>query len=356
MAEADGKMSVHDIQLLLRAQDRFRVVRVLGKGAFGTVFLAEDVKYDNEIIAIKFVDAPSNGNKYIQREIENHRKLRHPHVIEFRRMFSLPGKLAIVMEYANGGNLFNYIRSKHRVEESLARWFFQQLMVAVDYCHRKGVANRDIKLENILLSEGEYLPILKLCDFGYSKDDVHSVARSMVGSVDYMAPEVLPPAWPKPLPPPSPYDAKLADTWSCGVVLYVLLNGMYPFQTREVMQIACPERRKNEIISRIKRLDYTIPSHLSGDCQSLLRKILTTADKRISIAEIMEEPWCLKNFPKEAKFLNDHIMEGDQDTMLQVDQAQSMEEITNLINTVPSKLEKYDFMIDEELNADIEQR
>lgn len=105
------------------------------------------------------------------------RKLRHPHVIEFRRIFSLPGKLAIVMEYADGGNLFDFVRQKKRLEESLARWFFQQLMIAMDYCHRKGVASRDIKLENILLSQGELLPILKLCDFGYSKHDRHSVAR-----------------------------------------------------------------------------------------------------------------------------------------------------------------------------------
>lgn len=98
-------------------------------------------------------------------------------MIEFRRVFGLPGKLAIVMEYANGGNLFNYVRERRQLDESLGRWFFQQLMVAVDYCHRKGVACRDIKLENILLGRGEMLPILKLCDFGYSKHDLHSVAR-----------------------------------------------------------------------------------------------------------------------------------------------------------------------------------
>ncbi|GMH39511.1 hypothetical protein BSKO_07409 [Bryopsis sp. KO-2023] len=347
MADENGKMTLQDIQCLMRKQDRFKVIDVLGKGAFGTVFLSEDVKYGNELIAIKFVDAPKDRNKHVIREIENHRKLRHPHVIEFRRIFSLPGKLSIVMEYANGGNLFNYVRTRHRVEESLARWFFQQLMVAVDYCHRKGVANRDIKLENILLSEGEFLPILKLCDFGYSKHDSHSVAKSIVGSVDYMAPEVL---------QSKAYDAKLADTWSCGVVLYVMLKGMYPFQTAEVMKIESAEKRRAVICERIKRLEYTVPSNLSADCQDLLKSILTTADKRISIGQIMDHPWCQKNFPPDARLLNDRIMAMDRETMQQVEEAQSAQQISNLIETVPSKIEKYDFMIDEALNEYIDEK
>lgn len=346
MADDDGKLSLQDIQCLMRKQDRFKVIDILGKGAFGTVFLSEDVKYGNELIAIKFVDVHKGQNKYIEREIDNHRKLRHPHVIEFRRIFSLPGKLSIVMEYANGGNLFNYIRARHRVEESLARWFFQQLMVAVDYCHRKGVANRDIKLENILLTEGEFLPILKLCDFGYSKHDRNSVARTVVGSVDYMAPEVLDEI----RDTKGGYDAKLADTWSCGVVLYIMLKGMYPFQTPEVMKIESSEERRCVIVERIKRLEFTIPSNLSQECQDLLKSILTTADRRITISQIMDHPWCQKNFPPDARSLNDRIMEMDRETMEQVEAAQSAQQISALIENVPARIEKYDFLIDEELD------
>jgi serine/threonine-protein kinase SRK2 len=77
--------------------------------------------------------------------------MRHPHVIQFKEVFLTRRFICIVMEYATGGSLFQYVQRQGRLKEAVARWFFQQLVVGVDYCHRKGVANRDIKLENTLL-------------------------------------------------------------------------------------------------------------------------------------------------------------------------------------------------------------
>ena len=82
--------------------------------------------------------------------------------------------LCIVMEYAPGGDMFEYVVRKNGLKEDEARWFFQQLIVAIDYCHRMGVANRDIKLENTLL-DGSVRPLLKICDFGYSKVSCNKV-------------------------------------------------------------------------------------------------------------------------------------------------------------------------------------
>ena len=113
--------------------------------------------------------------------------------------------LCIAMEYAPGGDLFRYIVRNNCLPEDSARWFFQQLIITVDYCHRKGIANRDIKLQNLLLDgNGE---LLKVCDFGYSKvisnsnqpDSLclhqsvewQSNAKSRVGTAAYLAPEVL---------------------------------------------------------------------------------------------------------------------------------------------------------------------
>lgn len=86
------------------------------------------------------------------------------------------------MEYCNGGSLFGTVRTQRRLKESMARWFFQQLILAVDYTHKRGVANRDIKLENLLLhvEEGLPHPLVKMCDFGYSKADFRSAAKSQV--------------------------------------------------------------------------------------------------------------------------------------------------------------------------------
>jgi serine/threonine-protein kinase SRK2 len=98
--------------------------------------------------------------------------------------------LGIAMEYANGGDSFEYVRKKGGLHENEARWFFQQLIVALDYCHRKGVINRDVKLENTLIHWARK-PLLKICDFGYSKDmKYQSAPASRVGTPAYLAPEV----------------------------------------------------------------------------------------------------------------------------------------------------------------------
>lgn len=112
--------------------------------------------------------------------------LRHPHVIQFKEVFLTAEYICIAMEYATGGSLFQYVQQQARLKEAVARWFFQQLVIGVDYCHKRGVANRDIKLENTLLQkvDGLPLPLLKICDFGYSKADMRSAAKSKVRDVE----------------------------------------------------------------------------------------------------------------------------------------------------------------------------
>lgn len=156
-------------------------LQTLGTGAFGSVKLVHDVK-TRKLLAMKCLKR-RNINKYLEAEIVNHSLLRHPHVVQFREVFLTPEYVCIVMEYANGGSLFDLVRTQKRLKETQARWFFQQLILALDYCHRRGVANRDIKLENCLLQNEEGLPhpLLKMCDFGYSKADFRSAAKSQVG-------------------------------------------------------------------------------------------------------------------------------------------------------------------------------
>lgn len=194
------------------------ILQTLGTGAFGSVKLVHDLQ-TRKLLALKALKR-RNINKYLEAEIVNHSLLRHPHVIQFREVFVtqdyvcigelraagnvclkllillLPGvpdvpfcyqtlDVPAVMEYANGGSLFDLVRTQKRLKETQARWFFQQLILALDYCHRRGVANRDIKLENCLLQNEEGLPhpLLKICDFGYSKADFRSAAKSQVGLV-----------------------------------------------------------------------------------------------------------------------------------------------------------------------------
>ncbi|KAI8530292.1 hypothetical protein RHMOL_Rhmol11G0045500 [Rhododendron molle] len=202
-------------------------------------------------------------------------------------VLSTPTHLAIVMEYAAGGELFARICSAGRFSEDEARFFFQQLISGVSYCHSMEICHRDLKLENTLL-DGSPTPRLKICDFGYSKSALlHSQPKSTVGTPAYIAPEVL---------SRKEYDGKIADVWSCGVTLYVMLVGAYPFEDPE------DPRNFRKTIGRIMSVQYSIPDYVrvSADCRQLLSRIfVANPSKRITIPEIKQHPWFLKSMPKE---------------------------------------------------------
>uniref|UniRef100_A0A0E0EEL0 non-specific serine/threonine protein kinase n=1 Tax=Oryza meridionalis TaxID=40149 RepID=A0A0E0EEL0_9ORYZ len=215
--------------------ERYEVIKDIGSGNFGVAKLVRDVR-TKELFAVKFIERGQKIDENVQREIMNHRSLRHPNIVRFKEVVLTPTHLAIVMEYAAGGELFERICSAGRFSED------EQI------CHR------DLKLENTLL-DGSIAPRLKICDFGYSKSSVlHSQPKSTVGTPAYIAPEVL---------ARKEYDGKVADVWSCGVTLYVMLVGAYPFED--------PDEPRN------------------------FRKTIT----RITIPEIKNHPWFLKNLPIE---------------------------------------------------------
>ncbi|WZZ57133.1 hypothetical protein YC2023_057240 [Brassica napus] len=168
-----------------------------------------------------------------------------------------------------------------------ARYFFQQLISGVSYCHAMQICHRDLKLENTLL-DGSPAPRLKICDFGYSKSSLlHSRPKSTVGTPAYIAPEVL---------SRREYDGKMADVWSCGVTLYVMLVGAYPFEDQE------DPKNFRKTIQKIMAVQYKIPDyvHISQDCKHLLSRIFVANSlKRITIAEIKKHPWFTKNLPRE---------------------------------------------------------
>ncbi|CAI9116254.1 OLC1v1017351C2 [Oldenlandia corymbosa var. corymbosa] len=234
------------------------------------------------------------------------------HSIIFQVLLT-PTHLGIVMEYAAGGELFERICKAGRFNEDEARFFFQQLISGVSYCHSMQICHRDLKLENTLL-DGSVAPRVKICDFGYSKSAVfHSQPKSTVGTPAYIAPEVL---------SKKEYDGKLADVWSCGVTLYVMLVGAYPFED--------PSDPKNfrKSIGRILTVNYSIPEQvrISIECRHLLSRIfVANPEKRISISEIRKHPWYLKNLPVEL------IEGGSLQTNDVNDPSQSMDEALAII-------------------------
>ncbi|KDP30449.1 hypothetical protein JCGZ_17137 [Jatropha curcas] len=267
-------------------EERYEPIKDLGSGNFGVARLVRDKK-TKELVAVKYIERGKKIDENVQREIINHRSLRHPNIVKFKEVLLTPTHLAIVMEYAAGGELFARICSAGRFSEDESRFFFQQLISGVSYCHSMEICHRDLKLENTLL-DGSPTPRLKICDFGYSKSALlHSQPKSTVGTPAYIAPEVL---------SRKEYDGKIADVWSCGVTLYVMLVGAYPFEDPE------DPRNFRKTIGRIMSVQYSIPDYVrvSADCKHLLSRIfVANPAKRITIPEIKQHPWFLKNLPKE---------------------------------------------------------
>ncbi|KAK9830549.1 hypothetical protein WJX72_012403 [[Myrmecia] bisecta] len=284
----------------LAGHPKYQKIRDLNSGTFGFVELALS-KESGQQVAIKFIERGDKVTKYVEREILNHRHLMHPHIVQFKEVFLTQQYLAIAMEYAAGGDMFEHVVRKGGLKESEARWFFQQLIVGVDYVHRMGVANRDIKLENTLL-DGSPRPLLKICDFGYSKHEkFQSAPGSRVGTPAYLAPEVIMTT------KGQTYDGKIADIWSCGVMLYVMLVGAYPFERPEDKH---DNQKLQKMIQRILKVEYEFPPHVkvSRECRDLLAHILVPEPaKRITVLEIQNHPWYRKDLPPGVAEMNDNL-------------------------------------------------
>ncbi|CAA6669777.1 unnamed protein product [Spirodela intermedia] len=295
-------------------EESYELLKDLGSGNFGVARLVRH-KRTRELLAVKYIERGNKIDEKVQREIINHRSLRHPNIIQFKEVMLTPTHLAIVMEYAAGGELFQRICNAGRFSEDEARFFFQQLISGVSYCHSMEICHRDLKLENTLL-DGSPAPRLKICDFGYSKSGLlHSQPKSTVGTPAYMAPEVL---------SRKEYDGKIADVWSCGVTLYVMLVGAYPFED------PADPRNFRKTISRILSAQYSIPDYVrvSKDCRQVLSRIFVDNPlKRITIPEIKNHPWFLKNLPKE-------LVDDGKTNYSSADEnrhAQSVEEISRIV-------------------------
>ncbi|CAL9160047.1 unnamed protein product [Musa hybrid cultivar] len=295
-------------------EERYELLKELGAGNFGVARLVKDKK-TGELVAVKYIERGKKIDEHVLREIINHKSLRHPNIVRFKEVVLTPTHLAIVMEYAAGGELFERICSAGRFSEDEARYFFQQLISGVSYCHSMEICHRDLKLENTLL-DGSPTPRVKICDFGYSKSALlHSQPKSTVGTPAYIAPEVL---------SRKEYDGKIADVWSCGVTLYVMLVGSYPFEDPE------DPRNFRKTISRILNVQYSFPDYIriSSECRQLLSQIFVANPlKRITIPEIKQHPWFLKNLPKEIINGEKTNFEGNDDDQ----PSQSVEDIMRII-------------------------
>ena len=280
-------------------------VKDISKGAYGFVILARD-RRTHEEFALKLIERGQKITRSVEREILNHKKLEHPHVISLHGVCRTDDYLILIMEYASGGSLRKYITTHGKLPKEEARRLFQQLLLSVDYCHRMGVSNRDIKPDNILLDKENNV---KLCDFGYSKDeDLQSMANTRLGTPAYTAPEIF-----KLISGQvqQTYDAKAADVWSCGVTLCEMVTGVLPFKRPEDTQLKHAVR-SDRMMERLLRGDYAFPPDcaLSNDLADLIQGMLNIDPKaRMTVKEISRHPWFTVGLPQGAFLINNMLVQ-----------------------------------------------
>ncbi|NXG52759.1 TSSK1 kinase, partial [Psilopogon haemacephalus] len=207
----------------------------IGEGSYGKVKSAYCERFKCNV-AVKIIDKKNIPTafkqRFLPRELKVLRRLNHPSIIRTHEVFEeAAGKVYIVMELAEKGDLLNYIRLTGAIKEEVACSKFQQLASAIKYCHDLEVVHRDLKCENVLLDEDLHF---KLSDFGFSRslsrDENGNIilSQTFCGSAAYTAPEVL---------EGIPYDPRAADIWSLGVILYTMVYALMPFNDSNVKKM-----------------------------------------------------------------------------------------------------------------------
>ncbi|KAI3322760.1 hypothetical protein HD806DRAFT_523068 [Xylariaceae sp. AK1471] len=299
----------------------------IGEGEFGKVKLGW--KQDGGVqVAIKLIRRDSVGNNpsrlaKIYREVSILRGLSHPNIVRLHEMSETERHIGIVLEYASGGELFDYILNHRYLKDHAARRLFAQLISGVGYLHKKGIVHRDLKLENLLLDRNRNIIIT---DFGFANtfdpvdelteeeelnlSDRDFVKRSGLdktksngmrrgdlmqtscGSPCYAAPELV--------VSDSLYTGRKVDVWSCGVILYAMLAGYLPFDDD-------PDNPEGDNINLLYKYivntPLTFPEYVTPHARDLLRRILVPSPrKRADLFEVARHSW-LSEYARAVEFI-----------------------------------------------------
>ncbi|KAL1124799.1 hypothetical protein AAG570_001420, partial [Ranatra chinensis] len=252
---------------------KYKLLKTIGKGNFAKVKLAKHVPTGKEV-AIKIIDKTQLNPGSLQklfREVRIMKMLDHPNIVKLFQVIETEKTLYLVMEYASGGEVFDYLVLHGRMKEKEARAKFRQIVSAVQYCHQKKIIHRDLKAENLLLDSEMNI---KIADFGFSNEFTPgNKLDTFCGSPPYAAPELF---------QGKKYDGPEVDVWSLGVILYTLVSGSLPFDGSTL----------RELRERVLRGKYRIPFYMSTDCENLLKKFLVlNPAKRASLETIMKDKW-----------------------------------------------------------------
>eukprot|EP00043_Microstomoeca_roanoka_P027278 m.13995 g.13995 ORF g.13995 m.13995 type:complete len:748 (-) comp7482_c0_seq1:51-2294(-) len=243
----------------------FDLLRVLGQGSFGKVFLVRKKtgKDANKLYAMKVLKKATlkvRDRFRTKAERDILASIRHPFIVHMHYAFQTAGKLYLIMDFLRGGDLFTRLSNEVMFTEQDVQFYLAELCLALEHVHSLGIIYRDLKPENILLDESGHIA---LTDFGLCKEYTEEGKTfSFCGTVEYMAPEVV---------NRKGHDQS-ADWWSFGVLMYEMLTGELPFTS---------DNRKTTM-QMILKARLSMPQFLSPEAQSLLRKLF----KRVPTARL----------------------------------------------------------------------
>jgi serine/threonine protein kinase len=257
----------------------YKLLKEIGSGTFGKVYLSEHLPTGRSL-AIKVLEkekiVDDSDVERVSRELRIAQSIAHPHLVQLYHLLETNEYIFLIMEFLPGGELYDYIVSQKRLSEEETFMYFIQVVSAVEYLHSLNIVHRDLKPENLLLDKNKKM--VKLVDFGlgrfYEQD---AKIETACGSPCYAPPEML---------SKLKYDPIKADIWSLGIVLFAMLAGFLPFD----------DENTDLLYKKIIEGKFKMPGSISLDVADLLSKIIhTDPEKRLSLAEIKNHPWWIRN-------------------------------------------------------------
>jgi tRNA A-37 threonylcarbamoyl transferase component Bud32 len=260
---------------------QYVVSKSIGQGTFGKVKLGIHTM-TSEKVAIKVLQKSKIKEaadvERVSREIAILKKVNHDQVVRLFEVIDTPQAIYLIMEFCEGGELFDYIVKHTRIKETVAVKFFHQIIDGIDYLHKTHVIHRDLKPENLLMQRRPEGWHIKVVDFGLSNtDEGNRLLKTACGSPCYAAPEMI--AGKK-------YKGPLADLWSVGVILFAMVCGYLPFE----------DNNTSQLYKKILRGAYKAPKFISPQVNDLIARILNTdPNHRYTVADIRRHPWMLQS-------------------------------------------------------------
>ena len=265
----------------LHTVGNYALGRLIGKGSFGKVYLAQHKLTNGSKVVLK---SAKKDDSNLAREIHHHRQFLHPHIARLYEVIVTESLVWLVLEYCPGDELYNYLLKNGRMEVGKVQKIFTQLVGAVSYVHAKGCVHRDLKLENILLDKHENV---KLVDFGFTREYQGSTSylQTWCGTVCYSAPEML---------KGEKYAGEKVDVWSLGIILYALLCGELPFDDDD----------DSVSKGRILKEDPVYPDYMPEGPKELIKKLLSKRPLlRPSLGDVLKDPWLVEHAPHQQEIL-----------------------------------------------------